>query len=99
MVLCQLLSRSHFKSQPALFKHEVCFVLGQIGLGKGIQEELLRECIENDEEEDIVRHEALAAVASQSSDEQYLQKFAEHPCPIIRESAQVAIYEIKYWHD
>ena len=45
-----------------------------------------------------MRHEALAAVASQSKDEAYLQKFADHPSQVIRESALVAIGEIKYWH-
>lgn len=45
--LCKLLSLAHFKIQSALFKHEVCFVIGQIGLDAGEQESLIRECIEN----------------------------------------------------
>ena len=45
-----------------------------------------------------MRHEALAAVASQSKDEKYLEQFSSHPSQIIRESAEVAIGEIKYWH-
>ena len=30
-VLCQLLSKQYSKTQTSLLKHEVCFVLGQIG--------------------------------------------------------------------
>ena len=29
--LCQLLSKEYFKTQTSLLKHEVCFILGQIG--------------------------------------------------------------------
>lgn len=46
-----------------------------------------------------MRHEALAAVASQSKDHEYLNKFLSHPDRLIRESAQVAQFEIHYWHD
>jgi deoxyhypusine monooxygenase len=81
-VLCLLLSKEYFKTQTSLLKHEVCFVLGQIGC-EGY-EHLIRECIENEEEEDIVRHEALAAVASQSKDVHYLDKFVDHPSQLIR---------------
>ena len=68
--LCLLLSKQYYKTQCSLLKHEICFILGQIGIDEF--EELIRECIENDDEEDIVRHEALAAVASQSKDLAYL---------------------------
>lgn len=68
--LCELLSLQYFKTQTSLLKHEICFIIGQIGCEN--YEHLIRECIENDEEEDIVRHEALAAVASQSKDPIYL---------------------------
>lgn len=91
LALCRLLSLAYYKTQPALLKHEVCFVLGQIGIEEGEQEQLVRQCIENELEEDIVRHEALAAVASQSKDEKYLEKFLSNPSQLIRESALVAI--------
>ena len=32
--MCKLLSKEYFKAQTSLLKHEVCFVLGQIGCGK-----------------------------------------------------------------
>ena len=72
-MLCRLLSKEYFKTQTSLLKHEVCFIIGQVGC-EGF-EHLIRECLENDEEEDIVRHEALAAVGSQSKDLAYLEKF------------------------
>ena len=84
-VLCQLLSKEYFRTQTSLLKHEVCFILGQIGCDN--YEHLVRECIENEEEEAIVRHEALAAVASQSKDHLYLDKFVKSPNRLIRESA------------
>jgi hypothetical protein len=46
-----------------------------------------------------VRHEALAAVASQSKDPEYLNKFINYSDRLIRESAQVAQFEIHYWND
>ncbi len=94
-MLCLLLSKQHSKSQSSLLKHEVCFILGQIGCDE--YEHLIRECIENDEEAEIVRHEALAAVASQSKDVHYLEKFVNHENRLIKESAQVAEFTIKYW--
>lgn len=61
---------------------------------------MIRECLENEKEEDIVRHEALAAVASQSKDGEYLAKFlGGEYSQLIRESAEVAIHTIKYWND
>jgi deoxyhypusine monooxygenase len=95
--LCQLLSKEYCKTQTSLLKHEICFILGQIGCANA--EHLVRECIENEEEEPIVRHEALAAVASQSKDASYLDKFVNHPNGLIRESALVAQYSIHYWND
>ena len=93
--MCRLLSKQHFQTQVSLLKHEVCFILGQIGC-EGF-EDLVRECIENQEEEDIVRHEALAAVASQSTDFKYLEKFLTYENQLIRESAEVAYCSIKDW--
>ena len=46
-----------------------------------------------------MRHEALAAVASQSKDVNYLQKFVGHENRLIKESAQVAEFTIKYWSE
>ena len=39
----------------------------------------------------------MAAVASQSKDPAYLDKFTNHPNLLIRESALVAQFEIEYW--
>ena len=84
--LCLLLSKEYYKTQCSLLKHEICFILGQIGIDEF--EGLIRECIENEEDEDIVRHEALAAVASQSKDLEYLGHFLDAHYPqLIRESA------------
>ena len=46
-----------------------------------------------------MRHEALAAVASQSKDIEYLEKFINHESQLIKESAEVAKFTIKYWND
>lgn len=45
--LCQLLSLKYYKTQTSLLKHEVCFILGQIGIDD--YENLVRECVENDD--------------------------------------------------
>lgn len=45
--LSQLLSKEYYKTQTSLLKHEICFILGQIGCEK--YEDLVRECIENDD--------------------------------------------------
>ena len=30
-ILCELLSRKYYQTQTSLLKHEICFILGQIG--------------------------------------------------------------------
>jgi hypothetical protein len=35
-------------------KHEICFIIGQIGCDD--YEDMIRECMENEEEAEIVRH-------------------------------------------
>lgn len=47
-VLCQLLSKKYAETQTSLLKHEIGFMLGQVGCGAS--EHLVRECIENEDE-------------------------------------------------
>ena len=42
-VLSRLLSLEFYKTQTSLLKHEICFILGQIGCENC--EDLVRECI------------------------------------------------------
>ena len=46
-----------------------------------------------------MKHEALGAIARQSKDAEYLNKFINIPDRLIRESAQVAQFEINYSKD
>ena len=46
-----------------------------------------------------MKHEALGAIARQSKDPEYLNKFINIPDRLIRESAQVAQFEIHYWNN
>ena len=81
-MLCQLLSRKYAETQNSLLKHEIGFMLGQVGCGSS--EHLLKECIENEEEEPIVRHEAIGAMEKHSRDAQYLLQFISHQNALVR---------------
>ena len=52
--------------------------------------------VRNNDEEPIVRHEALVAVGEMIDDKSIIEEFLKHPDPIVSESCEVAISMINY---
>ena len=80
-----------------LFRHEVAYVLGQ--LGHEAATEALMASVENMEEHEMVRHEAaeaLGAIGTPAVTE-FLAKYTDDPIIMLRESALVALDVVEYW--
>jgi len=58
----------------------------------------LISCAEDISENPIVRHEALSAYSSISGDKLVMKRFLDDPQEIVRESCEVGIELIDYWH-
>jgi len=80
------------KSKNALFRHEIAYVLGQIQ--SPLVTNQLLECLRDENEMDMVRHEAAEALGSIATDEIYeeLGKYLAKSNPeVVRESCVVAL--------
>ena len=84
-----LLSKHNFARTSALLRHEVNFILGQLEQ-KAKTEEMRRaliETVENEEEEPVVRHEAVLAYSAVFGNDEVVQRQLSSPVPLVRESA------------
>ena len=80
------------KSKNALFRHEIAYVLGQIQ--SALVTDHLIECLRNEQELDMVRHECAEALGSIATDKVYeeLSKYLNKSQPdVLRESCVVAL--------
>ena len=80
------------KSKNALFRHEIAYVLGQIQ--SPLVTNQLIECLRDENELDMVRHECAEALGSIATDEVYeeLSKYLTKSQPeVLRESCVVAL--------
>ena len=79
------------KSQSALLRHEIAYVLGQ--LSNPISFDGLKELVENSTEHPMVRHEAAEAIGALPvlHVEEFLGKFLNDPERIVNESCKVAL--------
>ncbi|RAH63603.1 Deoxyhypusine hydroxylase [Aspergillus piperis CBS 112811] len=80
------------KDPSALFRHEVAFVFGQLCHPASVPS--LTECLSNQEEEGMVRHEAAEALGSLGDVdgvEDTLKKFLNDPEQVVRDSIIVAL--------
>jgi len=85
------------KSDNALFRHEIAYVLGQIH--SELSEEALNETLRDVEENEMVRHEAAEALGSIGTDSvnRELNKYLGKDVPaVVRESCVVALDIIDY---
>ncbi len=75
----------------ALLRHEVAFVMGQMREQAAV--DALGKCLGNEEENEMVRHEAAEALGSIGSKEanNILFQFRDDPCRVVRESVAVAL--------
>lgn len=93
-VICEGLFGS--KSDSALFKHEVAFVLGQMQNLESVEalSKKLADCQENE----IVRHECAEALGSIGESE-IIKNYLDDKSRIVRESCQVALDMADYEND
>ena len=82
---------SGFKSESALLRHEVAYVLGQMQNEAAIP--TLIQVLEDEDEHVMVRHEAAEALGAigDYSVKPILENYVDHPMPEIAESCEVAI--------
>jgi len=85
----------------ALFRHEVAFVLGQVGPAAAGAEGALAKVVEDDNEHPMVRHEAVEALGAIDTEGaiQVLKKYLDSPYRIVRESCEVALDQEEYYND
>ena len=86
-----------FTDPSALFRHEIAFVFGQLSHPASIPS--LIECLSNQKEEGMVRHEAAEALGSLGEEEgveDLLRKFVNDPEQVVRESVIVALDMAEY---
>ena len=98
LAICQTLTKENFAHCSPLFKHEVAFVLAQMeGVFKTAIPFLL-DCVNNEEEADITKHEVLVCLGEvlDEKDKQLVEPFTKHPVLIVAESAQCALFNIDY---
>lgn len=85
------------KDPSPLFRHEVAYVLGQ--LGHEAATEALKASVVDLAEHDMVRHEAAEALGAIGTPEasEFLAAYTADPTIMVRESAQVALDVVEYW--
>ena len=74
----------------ALFRHEVAFVLGQVGPAAAGAENALAKVVEDEDEHPMVRHEAIEALGAIDTEGavKVLRKYLDSPFRIVRERFQ-----------
>jgi deoxyhypusine monooxygenase len=93
--LCRALGDS-----SALFRHEIAFVLGQMGFAGSA--DALKAVLCNVEENSMVRHEAaeaLGALGEEDACRQALMQFGGDADPVVAESCMLALDMLQYWAD
>ena len=88
-----------FKSDCALFKHEIAFVLGQMMNSTAIPS--LIKVLEDKREHEMVRHEAAEALGSIATDDvlPIISKYSKDNQRVVKESCQVALDMHQYWNN
>jgi len=80
----------------ALFKHEIAFVLGQMSHEAAIP--YLKECLQDENEKGMVRHECAEALGGIATDEcfEILKSYSSDKEQVVKESCDVALDMCEY---
>lgn len=84
------------KCKSALFRHEIAFVLGQMSHPASVQ--ALKECLQNESEQGMVRHECAEAIGAVATEEcfEILKSYANDKEAVVKESCDVALDMCEY---
>lgn len=96
VAMCQCLTVENSRKCSALLKHEVAFVLAQMEDVFKPSLPFLLDCVSNDEEAPIVRHEILICIGMLIDDEAIISHFLKSPDLIVSQSCEVAINLMNY---
>jgi len=88
-----------FADRSALLKHEIAYVLGQMGDKYSFP--VLKRLLEDTTEDFMVRHEAAEAMAAigEADALPVLQKYLDDPCKEVAETCQIAVARILWERD
>lgn len=85
--LCQTLTKENFSNCTALLKHEIGFVLGQLGHTYAkICVPYLEQTVGDENEAPVVRHECVIALGDITDKTEVMQKYTNDKDDIVRES-------------
>jgi len=97
--LCECFD-SKFKGKfTPLFKHEISFILGQMCTVAKKALNMLEVVLQDEDEDPIVRHETALALGEITKSKDLLLKYSKHEDQLIRESCEIALDFVDYWHD
>jgi len=84
------------KSNSALFRHEIAFVLGQMSHEASVP--FLKECLQNGKEQGMVRHECAEALGGIATQECFdiLKLYRDDAEEVVKESCDVALDMCEY---
>lgn len=84
------------QSSSALFRHEIAFVLGQMAHEASVP--YLRECLQNEKEKGMVRHECAEALGAIATTECFdiLKQYSKDREQVVKESCDVALDMCEY---
>ena len=98
--LCQTLVEDHSKNCSPLLKHEIGFVLGQMGRKyETISIPYLEMAVSNTNEAPVVRHECVIALGDITDKTSVMEKYAQDPDDIVKESCLVARDMVEFWKE
>ena len=98
-IMCECFDKQYSGKFSPLFKHEVSFILGQMcGVAKKALN-MLEIVLQDEQEDPIVRHETALALGEITKSKELLIKYSKHENQLIRESCEIALDFVDYWHD
>jgi len=95
IAVCQALLPENFEKCTPLLKHEVSFVLAQMEKVYHVAVPYLMAVVQDEREAAIVKHESLVGIGEMIDDKSLIEFLLDHPDPIVSQTCEVAINNIK----
>jgi deoxyhypusine monooxygenase len=97
-ILCECFDKNFSHKFSPLFKHEVSFILGQMCQQAKSALKQLEIVLQDESEDPIVRHETALTLGEITECTDLLTKYTKHENQLVRESCEVALDFVDYWH-